>query len=84
MIRPLRIDTDKAGAIAAEALEQRPKLAGILARPAGEQKAWRIVADLLPGDRVLLSVRAPSGHGIALWEGPRVFVELDAPREELH
>ena len=74
----LNLDRDKAAAIAAQALEQRPLLARTLGRSVGSETGWRVRVDLLAGDVALVSVRAPSGASIALWQGPRQHVEIDA------
>jgi hypothetical protein len=76
---PLRLDRDKAAAIAAAALEQRPKLARLLdGSDDGSGQRWRIRCDL-DGEQVTISVRAPSGVHLALWQGPRHYVERDEP-----
>ena len=93
MTRPLRIDTAKAGALAAQALEESPALRDELARHEGDGQHWRIRADLVPrygetpGDVqewvALSAVFAPDA-ALVLWFGPRELVELPEPGRGVH
>lgn len=72
------LDREKAGAIAAAALEQRPELAKLLGRSVGRETGWRVRCALVEGDRVIVAVRSmSSGASIVLAEVPRSEVTLD-------
>lgn len=72
------LDRQKAGMIAAAALEQRPELAKLLGRAVGSETGWRIHCDLIEGDDVVISVRSlSSGATIALAQVPRATVTLE-------
>jgi hypothetical protein len=84
MIDPNRmhLDQDKARALVAEALAQRPDLRILVGSPI---RGPRIRCDLMPAkpggtpERVIISVRIEAGDWVPVWLGPRHYVELAEP-----
>ena len=74
MTDKLRTDEAKVAALVGEWLDERPALARTLQR-AGDR--WRVRCDLEADGNVWISVQAPSGASLAVWHGPRSFIEHD-------
>ena len=74
MTDKLHTDEAKLAAIVGEWLDERPALAHTLQRTANR---WRIRADLEADGLVTVSIRTPSGASLAVWRGPRSFVERE-------
>lgn len=76
---PNRLHTDRAKvrALVDEWLGDQPAIAKLLRGSIDRAKGWNIRADLEADGWVWVSLRASSGAVLAVWHGPRSYVEVD-------
>ena len=79
MTRPLQTDRDRVRALVDEWLSEQPVIAKLLRGSLDRASGWKIRADLEADEQVWISLRAPSGAVIAVWHGPRHYVEPATP-----